>query len=172
MAIVAAPMSHLAGGSYSTGPAKGQFRTVVNDAQLGESSKGRPQAVLEFVIKGDPNNPSKEGKKLKMWQSFPIPTDDHDKQESMRGMIKRTLYDGFDKKWPEKPVDEAGMVKYLKELVGAPAYVAVGDTKGPNGEARTGIIAVAQSLEKLPVPKSTRPDGANGTKTPPTRGRR
>lgn len=148
MAITGAPQI-LVGGAVSNGPALGDYHIIVSDAQLGESkTSGRGQLVLELTVKDDPNNPSKEGKKLtKMFQSLPAEGDDPEKVKQMQGMLKRLVYDGFGVKWPAepKPIDP-------RIFVGKPAWIRLDNRKNnQTGEERSQVVAVAQAQDKLPV---------------------
>ena len=100
-------------------------------------------------MKNDPNNPGKEGKKLtKVFQSLPMEGDEEDKILTMRGMVKRFLYDGFGIKWPEK---ETALDP--RDWVGRAAWVQIGDQKGADGQPRAGVTHIAQTAEALPLPK-------------------
>lgn len=162
--VTAATVQVKFGGEFSNGPAKGQYHVIVSDAQIGAAkSSGRPNITLDIFVKNDPGHPNKEGKRLqKLFQSLPMESDDADKRKSMRGMVKRLCYDGFGVEYPteEKDLDP-------RVWIGKTAWVLVGDQKDQSGQLRTGIVAVAQKQEQLPLPK-----GATSTIPPKNGGRR
>lgn len=162
MAIAAAPDTAFAGGPVSTGPAPGDYHVVIQDAQNGVSGSGRPSLNFDLVVKDDPNHPAKNGKKLtKMFNSLGSAEhgDDEDKLKMMAGILKRQVYDGFSVPWPKerKPIDP-------RIFIGKEAWVRLATQKNPKtGEDRSQVVAVAQTLDKLPVSRGT-PTSGNDTK--------
>lgn len=173
MAIGSTQNVFTAGGTYSSGPSDGQYHVKVTDAQLGASSKGTPQMVLEFTVANDPNHPAKEGKKLTkkfitLGPADPTAADAAEKMEKIKGMMKRFLFDGFGMKWPEsdKPQDP-------RDWVGKSVWVQVAKVAGRDGP-RADIVAIAQTQEGLPVVKGGAAPANNGNNgsTPAKGGRR
>ena len=156
---IAAPESVFYGGPVSTGPTEGDYHVVIADASLGTSSKGRPQLVLDLIVKDDPNHASREGKRLmKHFQSLADPAqDDEEKVKVMNGMFKRLLFEGFGLKWAtENKALDARM------FVSKTAWVRIAKKLNPqNGEERAQVVAAALTPDKLPVNKSTT-EPANG----------
>ena len=157
---IAAPDSIFIGGAVSTGPASGDYHVIIEDAQLGTSSKGRGSLNFDLVVRDDPNHQAKEGKKLtKMFNSLAdSKTDDEDKMKMMNGILKRQVFDGFGVKWPTEP-------KALdpRIFVGKTAWIRLAPKKNPNtGEERTQVVAVAQTPDKLPVNKTTAEPAGGG----------
>lgn len=163
MAIEGAPQI-LVGGAVSTGPASGDYHVICSDAATGISSTGRPNLQLELTVKNDDNHAAKNGKKLtRMFQSLPGSGDDDEKVKQILGMVKRLAYDGFGVKWPAepKPIDP-------RIFVGKTAFVRLAQKPGDD---RTNVVAVAASLEKLPVMKGAeaKPVNGNGSVKAPRR---
>jgi hypothetical protein len=152
------------GGSYSTGPAHGQYHCVVNDAAITESRTGRPMATLKLVVKDDPNHQSKESKGLgrDIRQSLPMDSDDPEKVGVMKGMVKRMLYDGFDMPWPDEAMPLDKFKAEIRKWVGKQCWVNIGDTKQADGTMGPGVTDVAITQEKLPVRAARK----NGTPAP------
>lgn len=155
--------STLVGGAYSSGgPELGDYNIVVTDASEGEAkTSGRKQLVLELSVKGDPNHPGKEGKKLiTMRQNLPAESDEPDKVKTINGMLKRMCYDGFGVKWPTepKPLDP-------RIFVGKTAAVRLDKREGTDASGKTteftNVVAVAQSLDGLPKPKAPKAAATN-----------
>lgn len=158
-----------AGGTFTTGGAKGDYHCRVDDAQITVASTGRLQFVLDLSVHNDPDHPGKEGKKLKkMFQSLAMPEDDKEKADQMRGMLKRFYYDGFGEKWPtdSKPIE-------ARKWIGKEAWVRLDVDK--DKPEFTKVTHIAQNKEGLPTPKGqgvkTAPEGAPAAGTTP-RGRR
>lgn len=150
MAITGAP-SFGGGGSFSAGgPEKGQYHCIVADATTGESKNGRPKLTLVFNVHNDPNHPAKQGKKLTtMFQYATMDTDEKDKADVMKGMLKRLVYDPFGLPWGAefKPLD-------TRKLVGKEVWVLIGDNKQADGTLRNGVVALSATQEGLPLPKA------------------
>ena len=154
--ITGAPEVMMVGGAVSTGGAKpGIYRCIVTDAATGMSKgdeeKGRPPrpfVELEFAGKGDPEHPTKEGKKVTKQKFYGASgSDDPDKKKMMNGMLKRSVYDGLGLKWPTegKALDPRIFVK--KEC-----FIAIGLSKADaeTGDQRPEVQAIAIERAKLP----------------------
>ena len=148
MAINGAPDAIFLGGSYSTGPAEGVYHTVVHEATQGESkSSSRPQLVITFFGKDDPDHPAKQGKKVTtMYQSLPMDGDDKEKADIMRGMVKRLVFDGLGLKWSPEP-----KAFDVRSIVSKECWILIGPRKDDrDGSIKNQVVAIAQSKDKLP----------------------
>ena len=149
MAIEGAPDDVItAGGSYSSGPAEGVYHVVVQEAARGESkSSSRPQLIIDLFGKDDQDHPAKQGKRVtKMYQSLSMKSDTKEKADTMRGMFKRLVFDGFGLKWPadDKPFD-------VRSLQGKEAWILIAPRKDDrDGSMRNQVVAIAQDKAKLP----------------------
>lgn len=161
MAIVGAPESMIAvGGFTSQGPTKGIYKCIVNESALGKPSvkTGRVPLVLDLFVKGDPNHPEKEGKRLEKYRQWlPMNSDDKEKKALMNGMLRRQIFDAFEIPWLK---DEKNNLD-ARIFTGKTIYVLVGDVKAEDGSFRNGITHLAPTLEKLPQPKVTDAEPAN-----------
>ena len=144
-----------AGGAVSTGARPGVYHVECREASRGESKTSkRSQFILDLFGKDDPNNTSKEGKRIiKMFQSLAIPSDDEDKRQAMRGVLKRLCYEGFSVPWPEK----TGSLD-PRRFQGKTAWILVDKVKDNKEQMRSQVVAVAQEREQLPVIKTTSDD--------------
>ena len=153
MAIAGAPESTIAvGGLTSQGPTKGVYKVIVNDSSLGKPAKtGRIPLVLDFYVKGDPNHPEKEGKRLEKYKQWlPMASDDKEKKAQMNGMLDRQVFKAFELPWLKE--EKASFDARL--FVGKTCFVLVADVKQADGSFRNGVSALASTPEKLPQPKA------------------
>jgi hypothetical protein len=143
------------GGKFSTGPGKGVYHIKVGDVgkdlSKGDEAKGkakRPFLSLSLVVTNkDKLHTSKHGKKLTTDRTyFAAPGDDAEKVETMMGMAKQKLYDGFGLTWPKdsKKID-------IRLFAGKEAYVWLDHGKpDENGQTRVEVKAYAVEVDKLP----------------------
>lgn len=152
----AADVEMMIGGKFSSGPAEGVYHVQVTetgkDKSKGDPAKNKPQrpflALTLTVTAKDKIHASKKGKKLTVDRSyFPHPSDDTDKIETMLGMLKRKLYDGFGLAWPKDSKKFDPRVFANKEAF---VWLAKGKPNEETGEARVEVQAYAQTPDKLP----------------------
>lgn len=150
MAIAGAPAALMVGGATASGPAAGIYRIKVTDATTGESSqKKTPYMALELTVHKDPNNVAREGKKLvtqKYW--FAKDDADEDKKKTMKGMLKRGPYAGFNIPWPKenKPFDP-------RVFLGKEAFVLLGPQKQQNPDDDVYMEVKAISIDRAKLEK-------------------
>lgn len=149
MAIAGAPAALKVGGAVATGPAPGIYRVKVGDASTGASSqKGTPFLQLDLTVHKDEHNPSREGKLLTKARFYLAKDDEEDaeKVKTMKGMMKRGPYAGFNVPWPkdEKNLD-------VRQFVGKEAFVLLAPEKKRNesDDDRNGVRRIAQKREDL-----------------------
>ena len=78
---------------------------------------------------------------------FPHPSDDKDKVETMLGMLKRKLYDGFGLPWPKDSKKFDPRIFQNKEVF---VWLAKGKPNEETGEARVEVQNYALTADKLP----------------------
>lgn len=145
-----APAVLRAGGATRSGPPKGIYAVEVTQATSGASTKkGTPYLELEFTVKNDEHNPSREGKKLLSQRFyFPHPEADPEKAETMKGMLKRSIFKGLNVPWPkeDKSIDP-------RQFVGKKAFVLLDFEKPQEGresdELRMEVKRITQDRSKL-----------------------
>lgn len=134
------------GGAYSSGPAKGVYRGIVQEAAIADTQSGGKKLSLTIFGKNDPDHPDKEGKKLFTFsQTFPSANQPAETQSLVKGIWKRLIYDGFGLKWSTeaKPFDQ-------RQLVGKEAFFLVDEKKQADKSMRNDVVAIALEKDKLP----------------------
>jgi len=163
MAIAGAPAALKVGGAVATGPAPGIYRVKVTDASVGASSqKGTPFMQLDLTVHKDEHNPSREGKVLTKARFYLAHPDEADaeKVKTMKGMMKRGPFAGFNVPWPkdEKNLD-------VRQFIGKEAFVLLAPEKKRNesDDDRNGVKRIAQKREDL-EPQTNDEAAANAEK--------